>query len=454
MAKSTKQTRGNFSSRFGVLMAMAGSAVGLGNMWRFPYLVGQYGGAAFIIMYLIFLFFVSLPLMLSEFSLGRNSGLSTVGTFKKLAPKGRWQIVGFMNVLATCIVLSFYCVVGGWSISYLLKSLTFEFTSSATINAGAIFANLISAPGKPMIYTFIFLALTCLIVDLGVKKGIESFTKAMMPMLFVLVIIVAIRSVTLNGAGAGLEYLFKPDFSKLSSDALLAALGQSFFSLSLGYGTILTYGSYVSKDENIVKCSIFTGLSDTLFAILAGVAIMPAVFAFGINPTEGPSLVFVTLPEIFHSLPLGGIIAILFFFTLFMAAITSSISLLEVAVAYFVDEHKFNRKKVVGVLFLVFLFFTALCSLSHGALADFKIFGKTIFDLFDYVSANVLMTLGGLFIVLFTGWIWGKKKFVAEISNKGTLKLPNWFVNIVFFLIKYVAPIAILTVFITGILPK
>lgn len=441
-------SRDNFGSRFGVLVALTGSAVGLGNLWRFPYLMGENGGAAFIIIYLIFVFVLCLPIMYSEFVLGRRSQTNVFGAFKVLAPGSKWSIVGLFGVLASISILAFYCVVGGWSIEYLVKALCFDFTRQGTVNYETMFSDFVSSPVKPVVYHVIFLVMTAAICLGGVKRGIEKFAKIMMPLLFVMVIIIAIRSLTLEGASAGISYMFKPDFSKINSGTLLAALGQAFFSLSLGCGTIMTYGSYVSKDENIMKCSVITSFSDTLFAIIAGCAIMPAVFAFGISPSEGPGLVFITLPRIFAQLPLGGIIAILFFLTLLLAAVTSSISLLEVVVTYLLEEFKIKRKTAVFLTFFLILILGTLCSLSQGVLSDIKLFGMTFFDFFDYVSSNILMPVGGLLIVLFVGWRLGKANLFDELTNSGKLKVPQWLLEITFFIIRFLAPVTIAVIMI------
>lgn len=444
MKDSSNNTRDNFGSRFGVLVALTGSAVGLGNLWRFPYLMGENGGAAFIIIYLFFVFVLCLPIMFSEFVLGRRSQTNVFRTFKVLAPGTKWGVVGLFGVLAAISILAFYCVVGGWSIEYLIKSICFDFTrEGATTNYGALFSEYVTSPIKPVIFHIIFLVLTAAICIAGVKKGIEKFTKIMMPLLFVLVIVIAIRSLMLDGASAGVSYMFKPDFSKVTSGTFLAALGQAFFSLSLGCGTIMTYGSYVSKDENILKCSALTSVSDTIFAIIAGCAIMPAVFAFGISPSEGPGLVFITLPHIFAQMPFGGVIAILFFVTLLLAALTSSISLLEVVVAYLLEEFKIKRKTAVFLTFCIILVLGALCSLSQGVMSDVKLFGMTFFDFFDYVSSNILMPIGGLLIVLFVGWRLGKANLFDELTNGGKIKVPQWFLEVIFFIIRFIAPVTI-----------
>lgn len=446
MSKNSVQnkSRDSFGSRFGVLVAMAGSAVGLGNLWRFPYLVGENGGAAFIILYLAMIFVLCLPIMFSEFLIGRRGHKNAIGSLKALAPGTQWKWTGILGVFGAFFVLSFYNVVGGWSLEYLVKSLSFEFTKGDGVqNFEALFTQFATSTFQPILFTILFLLMTATIVLGGIKKGIERFSKIMMPLLFVIVIIIAVRSLTLPGAKAGINYLFNPDFSKVTTNTVMAALGQAFFSLSIGCGTILTYASYVKKDENIMKCSVLTVLADTTFAIIAGCAIMPAVFAFGISPQEGPGLVFVTLPGIFAQLPLGGVIAILFFLTLVLAALTSSISLLEVLVAPLIEECKIPRRKAIILTFAVISCLSCLCSLSQGVLSDIKVFGLNIFDMFDKTSSNIVLPLGALMVVLFVGWKLGKKGIYDELTNQGTLKFPKWLMEWVIFVIRFLAPVVI-----------
>lgn len=446
MKKENKSGRESFSSSFGILVALAGSAVGLGNLWRFPYLVGENGGAAFILIYLAFVLLLGIPILLSEFIIGRRSQASARKAFKILSPDGHWDFVGLLAVICCTLILSFYSVVGGWGIEYLVKSFKFEFTSASDERLASMFSTFSTSTWTPLICHTVFLAVTAGIVVSGVKKGIESFSKVMMPMLFVIMIGIAIRSLTLPGARAGIEYLFKPDWSAVTADTFLDALGQAFFSLSLGSGMVITYGSYVSRKENIVSLSAKTAIADTLFAMIAGCAIMPAVFAFGISPGEGPGLVFITLPHIFSQLPFGGVIAILFFVALLLAALTSSISLLEVIVAFSIEEFKMKRRTAVMLTLVVLWVLGCLCSLSQGVLSDWKIFGKTVFDLFDFVSANVLMLAGGLLVVIFAGWKLGRKIIHDELSNSGALKIPVWFVDTLSFLIRFLAPVAIIVI--------
>ena len=445
--------RDSFGSRFGALVAMAGSAVGLGNLWRFPYLVGENGGAAFIIVYIILSFVICLPIFVSEFVIGRRSQKNAYSAFRDLSGGSAWRWVGLFTIIVPLIVLSYYSVIGGWSIEYLLKSLTFSFTGGESQSAlSTMFSDFVSSAWGPLLGHTGFLLLTTLIVMVGIKDGIEKFSKVMMPMLFFIVIGIAIYSMTLPGAKAGLDYLFNPDFSKINGKAIAAALGQAFFSLSLGFGTIMTYASYVDKKENPLFQSVATASSDLLFALVAGMAIMPAVFAFGISPQTGPGLVFETLPYVFGQMPAGGFIAILFFLALLVAAVTSSISMLEVAVAYLVEEKKISRIWACVILFAICWVVGAVCSLSFGPLSHIKIDGGNIFDFFDNLSSNILMTLGSLLTVLFVGWRLKKTDVYDEFTNGGTLSTNARIFGVLWFLIRYICPLAIILIFVSGLL--
>ena len=444
--------RDSFGSRFGALVAMAGSAVGLGNLWRFPYLVGENGGAAFIIVYVILSFVICLPIFVSEFVIGRRSQKNAYSAFRDLSGGSAWRWVGLFTIIVPLIVLSYYSVIGGWSIEYLLKSLTFSFTGGESQSVlSTMFSDFVSSAWGPLLVHTGFLLVTTLIVMVGIKDGIEKFSKVMMPMLFFIVIGIAIYSMTLPGAKAGLDYLFNPDFSKINGKAIAAALGQAFFSLSLGFGTIMTYASYVDKKENPLFQSVATASSDLLFALVAGMAIMPAVFAFGISPQTGPGLVFETLPYVFGQMPAGGFIAILFFLALLVAAVTSSISMLEVAVAYLVEEKKISRIWACVILFAICWVVGAVCSLSFGPLSHIKIDGGNIFDFFDNLSSNILMTLGSLLTVLFVGWRLKKTDVYDEFTNGGTLSTNARIFGVLWFLIRYICPLAILIIFISGL---
>lgn len=443
--------RENFGSRFGVLVAVAGSAVGLGNLWRFPYLVGTNGGAAFIIVYLIFVVLLCLPIMLSEFVIGRRGQSNVFGAVKKIAPKSGWLSIGVISVAASIFILAFYSVVGGWTLDYIVKSFSPTFLTADGGNLTEQFNSFSTSTFLPLFMTILFLVISALIVAAGVKNGIEKYSKILMPLLFVLVILLGIRSMTLPGSAEGLRFLFNPDFSKINSQVILAALGQAFFSLSLGMGCMITYGSYINKKENLFKISFLGASADVGFAILAGLAVMPAVFAFGISPGEGPSLVFITLPQVFAQLPFGQIISFFFFFLLLIAALTSSISLFEVVVAYFSEELKMKRKTAVAITLLITVTLGSLSSLSQGALADVTIFGKNFFDFFDYTSSNVLLPIGGLVIVLFVGWRMKKEDVFAELSNEGAINIKKSIFGFLMFIIKIIAPIAIAIVLLSSI---
>ena len=445
-------SRDSFGSRFGALLAMAGSAVGLGNLWRFPYLVGENGGAAFIIIYVILSFVICLPIFISEFVIGRRSQENAYSAFRDLSGGSAWRWVGLFTIFVPMVVLSYYSVIGGWSIEYLLKSCTFSFTggaSQASINT--FFTNFVTSTWGPLAVHTAFLFLTMLIVVVGIKDGIERFSKVMMPLLFLMVLSIAIYSLTLPGAMAGVDYLFNPDFSKITGKACAAALGQAFFSLSLGFGTILTYASYVDKKEDILFQSTATAASDLMFALVAGLAIMPAVFAFGISPQAGPGLVFETLPYVFGQMPAGGLVAILFFLALLVAALTSSISMLEVAVAYLVEEKRIPRIWACVILFVICWVVGGLCSLSFGPLSHIKIDGGNLFDFFDNLSSNILMTLGSLLTVLFVGWRLKKTDVYDEFTNGGTLSRNAKIFGVLWFLIRYICPLAIAIIFLSGL---
>ncbi len=445
--------RDSFGSRFGALVAMAGSAVGLGNLWRFPYLVGENGGAAFIIVYIILSFLICLPIFVSEFVVGRRSQKNAYAAFRDLSGGSAWRYVGLLTILVPLVVTSYYSVIGGWSVEYLFKSLTFSFSGEGSQAAvSTMFADFVSNPWMPLICHTVFLLATAVIVAFGIKGGIEKFSKVMMPLLFVIVLFIAIYAIMLPGAKAGLDYLFNPDFSKITGKAVAAALGQAFFSLSLVFGTIMTYASYVDKKENIMFQSTATAVADLMFALIAGMAIMPAVFAFGLNPQSGPGLVFETLPYVFGQMPAGGFIAVLFFTALLVAAITSSISMFEVGTAYLVEEKKLSRIASCSILFAICWTVGAFCSLSFGPLSDIKLFDRSIFDFFDNLSSNILMTLGSLLTVLFVGWRLKKTEVYDEFTNGGSLSGNAKLFGVLWFLVRFVCPIAITLIFLSGVL--
>ena len=445
----SESNRSSFGSKFGVIVAMVGSAVGLGNIWRFPYLVGENGGAAFILVYLLFSILISLPVFCAEFIIGRRGRASAVGAFRNLAPGTKWFLSGYLSILAVFLILSFYSVVGGWGIKYLVDSVQMRFSAEAAgTDFGAAFAAFSTGRWEPLVYMIIFVIVTAAVVILGVEKGIERFSKWMMPLLFVLILVLVVRSALLPGAETGYEYLFRPDFSKITSNTLMAALGQSFFSMSLGMGAIIIYGSYVKKSDSIVSHSAITVVLDTVFALLAACAIMPAVFSFGVQPDQGPGLVFVTLPYIFSNMPLGGLVAFLFFISLLLAAVSSAISLVEVMVSFMMEEFHLSRKLAVAISILTQAVFGTICSLSLMPDSPLKLAGMTIFDLFDKVSSDYVLTIGALLIVLFVGWKIKRADYMDEMTSGGTVHLPKWVANTIYWLIKVVAPLAILAILI------
>ncbi len=443
------QNRESFGSQFAAILALAGSAIGLGNIWRFPYMVGEHGGAAFIIIYIICSIFISIPIFIAETTIGRAARKSTVGSVRKLAPGSRWDLAGMFVALAPIIIVSYYSVVGGWSIDYFVRSLTGRMGMENAAEAGILFGKVSSSVWEAIVAHTIFLSISAYILIKGVKKGIEKFTKIAIPMLFVLMVAILIYSVNLPGAGEGIRYLVHPDFSKINGKTVAYALGQSFFSMSLGVGAVLTYASYMRKEDRIVQSGIWTAVFDTCFALIAGFAIMPAVFAAGMKPEAGPSLVFGTLPYIFSSMqsisPVISVgVPILFFFSIMIAALTSEISLMEPCVSFFIEEAKCSRKKAVLIVFGICWVLGIFCSLSFGPLSSFKLLGKNIFSFCDELSSNYLMVLGSLLLSLFVGWKMDRKLVEKEMNSKLFKPL--------YFMIKYVAPPAILIIFITNLI--
>lgn len=429
--------RDSFTSKFGVVAAAAGSAIGLGNIWRFPYIVGENGGGAFLLIYLLFILAIGVPVMLSELMIGRKAQLNIFGAFRKLAPGSIWPLVGMMGVGAAFMILSFYAVVAGWTLEYAYLAVKNEFAGKSPEEIKALFVNLSTSTWKPIILMLVFMVISAFIVRSGIKDGIEKYTKILMPMLLGIILLLNFRAITLDGASAGLSFLFKPDFSKIDANIILEALGQAFFSLSLGMGVMATYGSYIKKGESLGQTAISVSMADTFIAVLAGVAIFPAVFAFGIEPDAGPGLVFVTLPGIFNQMPGGYFFAILFFVLLIIAALTSSISLLEVVVAYFTEELKMKRA-----------FATWLAAAIMSALGILCATYDKIFSFFEKTSSNVLLPLGGLLIVLFVGWFLGLKNVRNELEADGR---PVKYFTPFIFVIKFLAPIAIAIVFLNSL---
>lgn len=447
----TRNDRANFGSKLGVILASAGSAVGLGNIWRFPFETGNHGGAAFILIYLVCVLILGIPIMVAEFLIGRHSRSNTAGAYQKLAPGTHWRWVGRMGVLAGFLILSYYSVVAGWTLEFIGEAATNSFAGKSSSDFIASFNSFVSNPWRPIIWLILFLLATHFIIVKGVEKGIEKSAKIMMPVLFILLIVLAICSVSLPGASAGIEFLLKPDFSKVDGNVLLGAMGQAFFSLSLGMGCLCTYASYFRNDTNLSRTAFNVAAIDTMVAILAGFIIFPAAFSVGIQPDAGPSLLFITLPNVFQqafgNIPwLAIVLSLMFYVLLAVAALTSTISLHEVSTAYLHEEYKLTRGKAATLVTTGCILLGILCSLSLGVGKEYTVFRMNLFDLFDSVTAKIMLPLGGFFISIFTGWYLNKKIVWEEISNNGSLKVPIY--KLLVFILKFIAPIGIAIIFI------
>jgi len=445
-----QQKREGFSSSIGVIAAVLGSAVGLGNIWKFPYVTGANGGAAFILVYLLCLALVGVPVMLSEHLIGRHTKSNAVGAFIALQPRRPWFLVGGAGVLSAYLIMVYYTTVAGWVYAYVFKAAGGALLTVKPEETSLAFNTLVSGVGEPLFWQMLVLIVTGAIIMAGVTKGIERVTKVLMPVLFILLVIIDIRSLTLPGAGEGLSFLFKPDFSKITVVAILAALGLAFFKLSVGMGAMITYGSYVDKNENLPKMAIKVALADTLVSLMAGIAIFPAVFAFGFKPDAGPSLLFITIPTVFNSMPFGRAFMALFFVLTAIAATGAMLSLLEVMVAYLTEQYQWTRRKATLLTILAIGSLGSTATLSNSIFAKVTVFGKTFFDFYDFATSNILLPVGGIFIALFVGWQWGYANVKREMSNEGQLKNDS-LVRVFMFLVKFVVPIAITVVLLTGL---
>ncbi len=441
------EKRETWGSRFGFIMAAAGSAVGLGNIWRFPYLTGMNGGGAFIFIYLGCVALVGLCIMTAEFAVGRRSGLAAVGAYKKYGE--RWAFAGALGVLSGFLIMGFYPVVGGWAMAYIGKSFTGLLSNPAAI--GDAFGGFIGNPVQPLVWMLIYMVINVLIVAKGVQSGIEAAGKVMMPLLFVILIAIIFRTATLEGAAEGFKFLFTPDFSKVTGQTFLAALGQAFFSLSLGMGCMITYGSYLNKQEKLPQNALIVVSMDTSVALLAAIAIFPALASFGVEPTAGPGLVFIVLPQVFAQLGAAGpIFSALFFVLLFLAALTSSVSLMEVVVAYLIDQHRMARKKAVYITSGIMTVMCILSSLSLGAMSGVTFLGVGAFDFFDILTDKIFLAIGGGLLAIFVGYFLKKEDLKDELTNGGTISFPAF--ELWYNLTKYVIPVIIGIIAITGIL--
>lgn len=444
-----QSSRELFTTRFGAIAATVGSAIGLGNIWRFPYEAGTHGGGAFMICYIACILILGLPVICAEFIMGRSSRANIFGAFRRHAPGSLWPLTGYIGIVASTMILSFYSVVAGWTLEYTIQSAIGALDFSDVSGFHTHFDEFVTGNWRPVLWTVLFLAINFLILMRGVSKGIERFSNILMPLLALLLIIFCVNSLLMPGAREGLTFLFRPDFSALTPSTMLGALGQAFFSLSLGLGTMMTYASYFAPTTRLGRSALATASLDTGVAILAGIIIFPAVFTYGMSPAAGPTLVFEVLPSIFHNLPGGVVWSTLFFFLLFLASLTSTISMSEISIAFFTEELKMKRKAAVGLNTGIAVVFGTLCALSFGSLSSFTIFGKTLFDLFDYTTSNILLPFGGMLISIFVGWRLDKKVIKEEMTCHGTTRFRV--MGLLVFALRYICPIGILLIFLDSL---
>lgn len=440
-----------FNTKLGVIAATVGSAVGLGNIWRFPYEAGAHGGGAFLIVNIICVLILGIPVMCAEFLIGRHSGSDVCKAFNHFKCGRSWRFIGWMGLCASILILGFYSVVAGWTVYYIQESIAgFEGIHNAD-DLHNMFVEFSSNGWAPLLWTLLFLALNFLVLIRGVEKGLEKISNILMPLLFLILIAFTINSLLLPGAGSGLEFLFKPDFSQLTPGVLLSALGQAFFSLSLGLGCLITYASYFQPDTPLVRTASLSAFLDTLVAVLAGMIIFPAVFTYGQEPAAGPQLVFEVLPSIFMNMPGGMLWSILFFVLLFVASLTSTLSLFETVIAFLVGRG-FTRLKAILLTMGVVLGLGILCSLSFGPLADATLFNMNFFDFSDYVSSNLLLPLGGMCSSIFVGWFVERRIIKSELLPGSPSAFSRYIVNVIVFSLRYIAPVGIGLVFIFGLI--
>jgi len=444
-----KSGRGNFGSKLGIILATAGSAVGLGNVWRFPYMAGENGGAVFILIYIACILIVGVPGMLSEFVVGRHAQTNAARAYEKISGRRPWRLVGYLGIFTSTVILGFYAVVAGWCLQYLYASLLGQIQGDATY-VKDYFVTFSSDPLKPVIWGIIFVLITHFVIIRGVRSGIEKASKLLMPLLLLLLVIIVVASCMLPGAMKGVEFLFKPDFTKVNHSVFLEALGQAFFSLSLGTACLCTYASYFSKKISLFRSAGEIALLDTLIAILAGLMIFPAAYSVGVSPDSGPSLIFITLPNVFQqafaSAPaVGYVISVMFYALLVFAALTSTISMHEIGTAFFTEELHLPRRKSAWVLTAIASVICLFCALSEGAYPNLQLMGMALMEFCDGLTANILLPLGGLLTCIFVGWVVPRSLVQDELTNEG--KLRDRFVGLYFFAVRYVCPVCIILVF-------
>jgi len=447
---SSANQRAHWSNRLSFILAAVGSAIGLGNIWKFPYIAGVNGGGAFVLVYLACVALVGIPILIAEIYIGQASQKNAVEAFEALhKKKSAWRAVGALGVISAFLILSFYSVVGGWVLDFAFRSGLNQFAGHSDAEIKGVLGALFSNPYRQTFCHFVFMAFTVGIVMGGIKKGIERASKILMPLLFLILIVLLVRAFFLPGFQDSLKFLFSYDASKLTAAGVLEAVGHSFFTLSLGMGAMLTYGSYLDKNENLVKVSVAISLADTLVALLAGIIIFAVVFSYGLQPDKGPSLMFQTLPMLFAKMTGGYFIAVAFFILVAFAALTSSISLLEVVVTYWEEKHKVKRYKTAFWSGFVIFLLGILAVLSTNVLANFKILGMTFFDLFDKTTSHIFLPLGGLFISLFFGWVLGPKVVEAVVQRHYNQR----FLSVcLLWIVRVIAPLAVAIVFVNSLL--
>ena len=444
--------RAGFTTRLGAIAAAVGSAVGLGNIWRFPYQAGSNGGGAFILIYIICILIMGIPVILSEFIIGRSTHSNMKSALKILSPGKKYYLFTYICIVGGFVVIGFYSVVCGWIIEYLYQAGIGNLSNHTAEEYGAMFNGLIGNPWRCVGWTMLFLVINFYVMSKGIAKGIERVASIMMPLLFIILIVFCVNSLLLPGAGKGLDFLFSPDFSKLTWKGVLEAFGQAFLSLSIGIACLVTYSSYFKDDTSLVKDATTVAILDTLVAILSGVMIFPAVFSYGVEPTAGPSLIFEVLPSIFQQMAGGYFWALLFFLLVFFASLTSTISLSEIPITFLIEEHKMSRPRAIFWTALITIILAVIAALSFNVLDDIKLWGKNIFDMMDYAASNIFMLLGGLFTAVYVGWILDRKVIRDQITNGGRLK--GTMEPYLIFCMRYVAPVSIIFIFLylTGII--
>jgi len=451
LPSNTGAARGGFSSSLGVLAATLGSAVGLGNIWKFPSLTGANGGAGFLLVYLLSTLLIGLPLMIAEIAIGRQARANPISALRKLAPHGApWWLIGTAGMAAAFLILSFYSEVVAWVFAYVAKALAGSLLSSDPAQTQASFDALVTDPVQSLLWQWVVLGFIGGILLLGVTKGIEAVTKRLMPVLFLLLLLLCGYSLTLPGRGEALAFLFAPEWQRITPAVVLTAMGLAFFKLSIGMGTMMTYGSYFTPGQNIPATATRVMLADLSVSLLAGMAIFPAVFSFGFAPSAGPSLVFITIPAVFAQMPGGQLLLAAFFILTAIAATGAMLSIMEVPVVILHERWGLTRPRATLLTLLVLMLLGAGCALSQSTLAHVRPGGRTLFDWADYLSSNLLMPAGGIAIALFVGWAWGEHAFAAQLSNQGELN-NRGLARVLCLLLRWVTPALILLVMLTGL---